>query len=105
MESGKFEQLLNFVLGVSWAVLFFGTAFLFAISLKSFSFTFALLSAFLFFSLFSLIILFLESKKLQIKQFYEVKRQGELLDRISKKLNFEESKSESDKEERLGENS
>jgi membrane protein implicated in regulation of membrane protease activity len=104
MESRKFESLLNFVLGVSWAILFFGTAFLFAISLKSFSFSFALLSAFLFFSIFSLVIVFLESKKLQLKEFKEIQRQGELLDRISKKLDLEEIKSESE-QERLGEDS
>jgi hypothetical protein len=104
MESRKFENILNFVLGVSWAILFFGTAVLFAVSLNSFSFTFALFSAFLFFSLFSLIIIFLESKKLQLKEFKEVQRQGELLDRISKKLDLEEIENGS-KKERLGEDS
>jgi uncharacterized protein YacL len=68
VSRGKLEILLNTLLGISWSMVTFGTIFVLIVSLKSASIFISIAISFLFFFVFSMIVLFLESIKMQFEQ-------------------------------------
>jgi hypothetical protein len=67
-NSLKMEKLLNILLGISWSLLIFGTIFVFTVTIIAYPFSVTLISTFSIFFVSSILVLFLESLKLQIKQ-------------------------------------
>jgi DNA integrity scanning protein DisA with diadenylate cyclase activity len=68
VNRGKLESLLNTLLGISWSLVTFGTIFVFIVALKSATTILAIVVTFIFFFLLSIVVLFLESLKLNLEQ-------------------------------------
>ena len=79
MENIKLERVLNLLLGASWSFLTFGTAFIFILLYSSSTIFLTIISTFSVFFFTSILVVFLESLKVQLKQNREVE---EILDYI-----------------------
>jgi type IV secretory pathway VirB3-like protein len=80
----KLEKFLNLLLGVSWSMVVFGTISILLISLQVTSIPLAIIITFLFFFLLSIVVLFLESLKIQLEQIKKV-------DKLLQKFEVKES--------------
>ena len=81
MQKDKYDRIIGFLQGASWAFVLFGAFFIFKFSIL-FGFSFALFSSlvFIIFSLF--LILFLDAFNVNKRRLEEAKKQTELLEKI-----------------------
>ena len=87
MQKGRFDRILSFLLGASWAIVFFGALILF----KSFlplglGLAFVVTIFFIFIGLF--LILILDALVVNKQRLEEAKKQTELLQKIHNKKNI-----------------
>ncbi len=85
MKKSLLEGIINFFLGVFWALLLL-SAFLAFESFYMFGFFPALFSAFISSIIWIILIVVLEMANIQIQKYKEIKKQTEILERLEKKL-------------------
>ena len=85
MKRSAFENILSFLLGVSWAFLLIGLSITFDVFSSRGIFT-AVLASFIFLFLALFVILILEAIDLQLKKFKELQEQTKLLKQIDEKV-------------------
>ncbi|HIC10513.1 MAG TPA: hypothetical protein EYO61_04050 [Campylobacterales bacterium] len=69
MRLEKIKRFLHFFSGIAWAILTFGSFFIFSFTIVNSSFFVAFFATFLVLFFFGLIVLFIEFFKLQIVQY------------------------------------
>lgn len=90
MSNQKLKRLLNTFLGIAWSLLTFGTTFTFAFTIINSSIPVVLISTFIVFFISGIVVLFLESLKVQISQSEDIKRVLDELEKREKELNVTE---------------
>ncbi|MDD3477191.1 MAG: hypothetical protein PHI38_10010 [Sulfurimonas sp.] len=84
MQKEKFDRIVSFLLGASWAIVIFGALITFQIfSFLDFSLALFITITFIVISLF--LILALDAFSINREKYYEMKKQSELLDKILSK--------------------
>ncbi|HUH42777.1 MAG TPA: hypothetical protein VLZ29_06655 [Sulfurimonas sp.] len=84
MQKERFDRIVSFLLGASWAIVIFGALITFQIfSFLSFSLALFVTITFIIISLF--LILALDAFAINREKYYEMKKQSELLDKILSK--------------------
>jgi uncharacterized membrane protein (DUF106 family) len=90
MQKEKFDRIISFLLGASWAVVIFGAFITFQLfSFLGFSFAFFITIAFIVVSFF--LILVLDAFSVNREKLEEIKKQTELLKKIYSKDIIEEN--------------
>jgi len=84
MQKEKFDRIVSFLLGASWAIVLFGALITFQLFLfLGYSFALFITITFVVISLF--LILALDAFSINREKFYEIKKQTELLEKIYSK--------------------
>jgi hypothetical protein len=84
MQKERFDRIISFLLGASWAIVLFGALITFQLfSFLGFSLALFITIVFTVISLF--LILTLDSFSINREKFYEMKKQTELLEKIYSK--------------------
>ena len=81
MQKDSFDRTLSFLLGASWAVLFFGALIIFK-SLLPFGWGFAIFATIFFIFVTLFLILLLDAFAINRQKLLEAKKQTELLEKI-----------------------
>lgn len=81
MQKDRFDRILSFLLGASWAIVFFGALLIFS-TLLSFGLSLALFSTIIFIFIGLFLILCLDAFIVNRDKLKEMKKQTELLKKI-----------------------
>ncbi|MDQ1263487.1 MAG: hypothetical protein QG559_488 [Campylobacterota bacterium] len=85
MQKEKFDRIVSFLLGASWAIVIFGALIVFQLfSFLGFSLSLFIAVTFVVVSLF--LILLLDAFVIHRESFYETKKQTELLEKIHSEI-------------------
>ena len=84
MQKDRFDRILDFLFGASWAIVFFGALFLF-FTLFTLGFSLALFSTIIFIFVGFFLILCLDAFSVHREKLSEMKKQTKLLEDIYKK--------------------
>lgn len=84
MQKDKFDRIISFLLGASWAIVFFGALIIFKIFLFL-GLPLALFITVLFIVISLFLILALDAFEINRQKFQEIKKQTELLEKIYSK--------------------
>lgn len=86
MQKDRFDRILSFLLGASWAIVFFGALILFK-SFLPFGLGLALVATIFFIFVTLFLILLLDAFAVNRQKLVEIKKQTELLQKIYEKQN------------------